>query len=49
MIKWWIRFTCGCEVNVGESVGKVDNLGEYRVCCGVEKRVGGPLEVYRVE
>ena len=25
------------------------NLGEYRVCCGVKKRVGGPLEVYRVE
>ena len=27
----------------------MDNLGEYRVCCGVKERVGGPLEVYRVE
>ena len=25
------------------------NLGEDRVCCGVEERVGGLLEVHRVE
>ena len=25
------------------------NLGVYRVCCGVKKRVGGPLGVYRVD
>ena len=52
MIKWWISFTWGCEMNVGacDGVGgEVVNLGVYRVCCGVKKRVGGPLGVYRVD
>ena len=46
------QFYLGCEMNVGacDGVGgEVVKLGVYRVCYGVKKRVGGPLEVYRVE
>ena len=46
------QFYLGCEMNVGAcdgDGGEVVKFGVYRVCYGVKKRVGGPLEVYRVE
>ena len=46
------QFYLGCEMNVGacDGVGgEVVKLGVCRVCYGVKKRVGSPLEVYRVE
>ena len=46
------QFYLGCEMNVGAcdgDGGEVVKFGVYRVCYGVKKHVGGPLEVYRVE
>ena len=52
MIKVVGQFYLGCERNVcacdGDG-GEMVKFGVYRVCYGVKKRVGGPLEVYRVE